>query len=367
MGAVTPIHPESSPEAGGELQALGVRRPLVSVIVTCYNYARYIEACLRSIQRQTYRHFECIVVDDCSTDASAEIVERFIRQQAQADQFRLVRRERNGGQMAAFRTGLAESKGTFVVYVDADDLLQERFIEAHLDVHLGFFPVAFTSSDQYQINEHGELIGGSHPDLRADGAVRVTTQRCLFVPAWVWATTSSMMFRRPVLQAILPDEAEDDNFRRCADNYVCHFANLVGGSALVPQVLGFYRRHGENTFSRNPLIGSRMPTGDMRAHPAHATLLAAIRRRILSRMEDFISLHSERGVARTLSKVTPPWEAARLALGAFLGRPPRLPVGLASRLAVFSAMKYTRFWIARFLVPPPFAQVDISKAEQPPV
>ena len=50
-----------------------VKPPLVSVIVTSFNYAPYIEACLSSIGRQTYPHFECVVVDDASTDDSVEM------------------------------------------------------------------------------------------------------------------------------------------------------------------------------------------------------------------------------------------------------------------------------------------------------
>ncbi len=363
MGAVAPIHTGSA-AAADPLQAPGVRWPLVSVIVTCYNYARYLEPCLRSIQRQTYRNFECVVVDDRSTDASAEVAERFIRQDSLEAQFRLVRREVNGGQMAAFKTGLGETRGAFVVYVDADDLLQENFLQGHLDVHLRAFPVAFTSSNQYQINERGELIGGVHPDLLAGGALMQAGARCLYAPAWVWATTSSMMFRRPVLEAILPDAAEDENFRRCADNYVCHFANLVGGSALIPEVLGGYRRHGENTFSKNPLIGTRAPTGDMRAHPTHRSLTAAIRRHILARRDLFIALHSEKGMTRMLSRVTTPWQAAAILARSALRIEPALPLRLALRLALFSTMKYARFWVARFLLKPPFAEIELTPLER---
>jgi hypothetical protein len=66
-------------------------------------------------------------------------------------------------------------------------------------------PVAFTSSDQYQINEVGEVIAGRHADLLARGRYRHVGPHYLFENSWLWATTSSMMFRRATLQMILPD------------------------------------------------------------------------------------------------------------------------------------------------------------------
>jgi glycosyltransferase involved in cell wall biosynthesis len=74
--------------------------------------------------------------------------------------------------MAGFRTGFENSQGEFLVYVDADDLLLPDFLVAHLTAHLGaMLPVAFTSSDQYQINEVGEVIAGQHAICRHAAAI----------------------------------------------------------------------------------------------------------------------------------------------------------------------------------------------------
>src|SRR5689334_3527169 len=100
-----------------ELDPDHVRHPIVSVIVTSFNYARYIEACLGSIARQSYRHFECIVVDDASTDDSIAVIQAFLSSELAAGQFTLVRHTRNEGQMAAFQSGLERARGSFVVFV----------------------------------------------------------------------------------------------------------------------------------------------------------------------------------------------------------------------------------------------------------
>jgi glycosyltransferase involved in cell wall biosynthesis len=277
--------------------------PKVSIIVTNYNYADYIQDCLQSVSLQTYPDVECIVIDDCSSDDSVERIERFIRSDTSPIRFTLIRHESTRGQYAAFRTGVQQATGVFVSFLDSDDLLLPDFVSEHVRVHLSCPPVAFTSSNQYQIESRGQVIGGVHPDLEAQNAYRSVSTISLRRSFWVWATTSSMMFRRTVLDYVLG--SADDAFRKCADNYVCHFADLLGGSILIPSVLGCYRRHQRNIFSNNPLIGGRLPTGDMRHHPAHDSMLHHIRSRLFERNQQFVALLGLEGFFHLLAKVTP--------------------------------------------------------------
>jgi CDP-glycerol glycerophosphotransferase len=93
--------------------------PAISVVVPVYEVERYIEACLRSIAGQTVRDLEVVVIDDGSTDASAEIARGF----AQRDErFRVVS-QANRGLGAARNAGLDLAEGELVTFVDSDDVL----------------------------------------------------------------------------------------------------------------------------------------------------------------------------------------------------------------------------------------------------
>jgi hypothetical protein len=93
---------------------------VVSVIVPCYNYGHFLPASVGSILSQAGVVAEVIVVDDASTDDSAEVAERF----AGADpRVRVVRQSANIGHVRAFNAGLRVATGEFVVRLDADDLL----------------------------------------------------------------------------------------------------------------------------------------------------------------------------------------------------------------------------------------------------
>ncbi|MDR0297416.1 MAG: glycosyltransferase family 2 protein [Streptococcaceae bacterium] len=98
---------------------------LVSVIVPIYNVENYLDACLRSITEQTYKNLEIIVVNDGSTDSSAEIAKKW----AFADARLSVFDKENGGLASARNYGLTKFSGDFVTFVDSDDLLNVQMIE----------------------------------------------------------------------------------------------------------------------------------------------------------------------------------------------------------------------------------------------
>ena len=102
--------------------------PLVSVIVPTYNYGRFITQTFESLQRQTHTRWECIVVDDGSTDDTRDVVTRFVGDDAR---FRYVH-QNNQGLAAARNTGIENSGGDYVQFLDADDLIEAEKLELQL-------------------------------------------------------------------------------------------------------------------------------------------------------------------------------------------------------------------------------------------
>lgn len=97
----------------------------VTVLMPAFNAAATIAAALRSVERQSERDWECLVVDDGSTDATADIAGRFAERDAR---FRVVGVP-HGGIVAALNAGPAQCRGEFVARLDADDLMQGRRLE----------------------------------------------------------------------------------------------------------------------------------------------------------------------------------------------------------------------------------------------
>ena len=105
-----------------EQTGTGVREPLVSVIIPCYNRAHTIVDAIRSVQEQDYDNVEILVVDDGSTDGSAEVGER-----RAGDRVRVLR-QANAGANRARNHGIDEARGVYVALLDSDD----RFLPGHL-------------------------------------------------------------------------------------------------------------------------------------------------------------------------------------------------------------------------------------------
>jgi glycosyltransferase involved in cell wall biosynthesis len=280
---------------------LGIESPLVSVIVTNYNYGRYVGQCLDSIVQQTYPSFECIVVDDASTDDSIERVEAYVREHAGNRRLRLLRHEHNQGQMAAFWTGLQEASGVFVTFVDADDLLLPDFLDTHVGVHCNFPPVALTCSSQYVIAENGALIAANDTAAATYGRLMSVAPQDSPGPL---PSTSAMMFRRGALDLIFP--TQHGGYRICADNYLGLFARLLGSCILIPSRHGLYRRHGQNNYANVPVIGGEIGYNreENQGRPPHASAIGEIRKHLRRQSEDFRAVLGDREYLRLLRRVT---------------------------------------------------------------
>lgn len=98
---------------------------MISIIVPVYNVEEYLEQCLDSIQSQTYKNLEVILVNDGSTDGSKEICEKYCKRDTR---FRLMN-QTNQGQSVARNRGMQESRGEFLTFVDSDDVIKEDMLE----------------------------------------------------------------------------------------------------------------------------------------------------------------------------------------------------------------------------------------------
>ncbi len=113
-------------------------KPTVSVVMPAYNAAEHISESIQSILDQTLNNFELIIVDDSSTDSTAQIIEKFVD-----NRIRLIRNDRNEGVASSLNKGIAAAKGEFIARMDADDIsvahrlkLQVEFLRQHPSIAL---------------------------------------------------------------------------------------------------------------------------------------------------------------------------------------------------------------------------------------
>jgi glycosyltransferase involved in cell wall biosynthesis len=125
-------------------------QPLVSIIVPTYNYASYVEKAIQSCLNQTYKPLEIIVVDDGSTDGTAELIARKFDSRVEYIY------QDNRGVSAARNAGLEQARGEFVTFLDADDFLTEDAVELRLKPMVNDQELGIVITQNYTQNHNDE-------------------------------------------------------------------------------------------------------------------------------------------------------------------------------------------------------------------
>jgi glycosyltransferase involved in cell wall biosynthesis len=107
-----------------------MNNPLVSIIVPCYNQAQYLDEALQSVLGQIYTNWECIIVDDGSTDNSAIVAKKWVEKNIQ---FKYYYRE-NGGLASARNFGVSKAEGFYILPLDADDKIEMTYLKKVVEV-----------------------------------------------------------------------------------------------------------------------------------------------------------------------------------------------------------------------------------------
>ncbi|MFV0507242.1 MAG: glycosyltransferase family 2 protein [Bacteroidales bacterium] len=126
------------------------KKPLFSILIANYNNGHFFEECYNSVIKQTYDNWEAIIVDDCSTDNSIEIVERLIEGDTR---FKLFKNDKNGGCGYTKRRCAEEANGELAGFLDPDDALMPEAVEEMVKMHAKHPEVSLVHSNYLYCNE----------------------------------------------------------------------------------------------------------------------------------------------------------------------------------------------------------------------
>jgi glycosyltransferase involved in cell wall biosynthesis len=224
--------------------------PTVSVIVPNYNHAKYLEQRLESILKQTYRNFEVIILDDCSTDNSREIIERY-RSNGKVN--KIVFNSENGGtSYKQWYKGIEYAQGELIWIAESDDWSDERFLET-LIPHFDDVDVSIVISDTQYVYP-GDLVE-KIKDL--SGKIEKTPgeefiREKMLIGNGI-GNAGMAVFRKNVF-----DKVKDNGFvnlKLCGDwqlwMELMHEHKIIS----VPDRLNYCRRHSTNAATRFTSLG----------------------------------------------------------------------------------------------------------------
>jgi glycosyltransferase involved in cell wall biosynthesis len=204
--------------------------PKLAVVISCFNYDRFVERAIRSVLDQGRDDCELVVVDDGSTDGSWDVISR-----SGVTAFRI----ENGGARLACLFGLDKTRAPFVLFLDADDELKPGSLGViinRLDPDVAKLQFALT-----RIDADDNVISGAFPPLEAFRDRNLLRRQVLKNGVYKSPPTSGNVFRRDVCELLR--KADYDKF---VDGVILFAAPFLGDILSISDELGCYRIHGNN-------------------------------------------------------------------------------------------------------------------------
>ena len=198
---------------------------IVSIIMPAFKCARFIEESIKSVQAQTYKYWELIIVDDCSNDGTISIVTTL---QAKDDRIRIHTNASNSGAAVSRNLALRVAKGKWIAFLDSDDLWEPAKLEKQINF-MKENDFAFSYHEYIEIDEDGKELG-----VRVSGKPRV---RKFDMYSCCWPGCLSVMYDAEKIGLIQVNDIKKNN-----DTAMWLKVIRKADCYLLPEVLGKYRR-----------------------------------------------------------------------------------------------------------------------------
>jgi glycosyltransferase involved in cell wall biosynthesis len=222
--------------------------PLVSIVITAYNKAQYLEQSVRSVLAQTYPDIECLIVDDGSTDNTAQVAEQLV---GLDERIRYLPKP-NGGVSSARNFGLEHAKGEWIQFLDADDWIPKDKIQAQLShvQSLGLTDtevVIYSDYERVFVNRQGHVL-----ETRMCTVGELTQEkmieRLLICPDFLAATPFPLLQQTMLMKRSLLDRIRfDERLKACEDReFVINLISENIPFIYVPTLGAYYRKHASN-------------------------------------------------------------------------------------------------------------------------
>lgn len=213
--------------------------PTVSITLAAYNAAPYLAECLDSILGQTFSDFELIVVEDCSSDNTAEILKEYA---AKDSRISLIFNSENSGLSFVRNTAVAAAKGKYVVFLDSDDVLHREMLtctvsaaEKHQAEMVMWDYISFSNPDRLARYEGSEI--------KFDTALKREREFFLERPAFAW----TKLIRRDALLRLAIHFPLGFTYQDVPVHW--QLITQLDRIIYVPEKILFYRQHAQATTS----------------------------------------------------------------------------------------------------------------------
>ncbi len=216
-------------------------------LINNYNYAYFLPEAIESVLNQSVKFDEIIIVDDASTDNSAEIITKLARY----ENIKYILKDKNQGQLSSFNEGFLAATGDIIFFLDADDMYESDYLEYALNFYQRYRECDFLFCGYKKFG----VAEGIFQEYEFDLDLGYSVLKTLYLGEWIGSITSTLSMRREIVKKILPIPYTDD-WRVRADDCLVWGSSLVGAKKFyMSQPLVMYRIHKSNNFHNNKSLG----------------------------------------------------------------------------------------------------------------
>lgn len=228
-----------------------ILQPLVSVIIPNYNHALYLEQRIKTVLNQSFQDFELIILDDCSTDSSREILEQYKNH----SKIQLYFNEQNSGSVfKQWEKGIQLANGKYIWIAESDDYAENTFLEKLVPIIHSNNEIGLIYSDSYIVIDNSPCYISSKDKNRrfnttkwaqsyiVNGSEEIKetlVKRCSINNA------SAVLFNKTALASIFPLPY---NYKNSGDYFIYIAIANIYKIAYYAEVLNYFRYHTNNTF-----------------------------------------------------------------------------------------------------------------------
>ena len=214
---------------------------LVSIVIPVYNVEKYVEECVKSVLKQTYKDIEIILVVDGATDSSGEICDNLKKQ----DNRIVVIHKKNGGLSDARNVGIANAKGKYVCFIDSDDIVSDDYVQSMMNNMVNGIKMVACGYCRYYDSGKKQMINYNDINRYFEG---IEAQKYLNILGYYNVSACNKMFDKALFNDI-----KFPIGRKSEDWYVMYkLIETAGGIYYNSDVKYFYRqRRGSITKSTN--------------------------------------------------------------------------------------------------------------------
>jgi glycosyltransferase involved in cell wall biosynthesis len=215
-------------------------KPLISLLLLTYNHEKFVAEALDSVLSQTYSPLEIVIIDDCSSDRTAEIVMARLAEHRDGSNIRFVRNARNTFGRGSIETGLNMTSGGFLLIISGDDVMLPEMVEDMARVWINE-DVSLVTANAFYIDEHSRSLNRTFrdPNTRGDDSFETLARdggnACCFGAAMGFEREIHARFGWPPIHL------------GAFDIMFPYYAYLLKGARFIEKPLLKYRVHSGNT------------------------------------------------------------------------------------------------------------------------